>query len=656
MYISELQLKNFRCFQNTSIQFREGLNVIIGENNAGKTTILKALDLVFNNTKSRRLSIDDFYRGLSFENDFPPDVEIKVTIRSSGSSDTKDDLAVVATWITRLEEPWEATLTYKYFLPEKDVKDFQEEFSNLPRGPITSTPEIWALLEKYIPKYVYKIYAGNPELKNQVETEYLNLFNCELLDALRDVRSELFTGRRTILKDALTYYLDYDLKRPECKQLLESQKNEFQKSSELLLENIKSRIKPDELLNFLGFTGANVDGTLGIAGEISEEDIIAALNLVTEKYGCEIAISNSGLGYCNLLYISLVLSKMRMLSSENYGQNATVFPILLLEEPEAHLHPALQYYFLRSLLNEGRDQEKVRQIFVTSHSTHITSAVDLDSIICMTLDGNNIRVAYPGKVFSEEDAHSKHYIERYLDATKSSLLFAKSVIFVEGITEKLVIPILADIPLERPLERSLVCVVDVGGTTFKHFIKLFGAGIPEDRKQSALTRKVACITDTDPSRKEKNKQKSRYTSCYPFEIDLEPEKYEYKLIANHVKNLEAQVKDSPNVKIFYRKDGKGKTFEYDLAYDNPDCKMLRSQWNSSDDEEIIDPIEQCEWEPEEKRRARNAFLYARGISKGENAFILAQNLKSKLTAESQFIVPEHIREAILWVCSDSRDE
>ena len=62
-----------------------------------------------------------------------------------------------------------------------------------------------------------------------------------------------------------------------------------------LLENIKSRIKPDELLNFLGFTGANVDGTLGIAGEISEEDIIAALNLVTEKYGLRSPYQTVGL-------------------------------------------------------------------------------------------------------------------------------------------------------------------------------------------------------------------------------------------------------------------------------------------------------------------------------------------------------------------------
>jgi putative ATP-dependent endonuclease of OLD family len=654
VYIYELRLKNFRCFQNISVQFKEGLNVIIGENNAGKTTILKALDLIFNNAKSRRLSIDDFYRGLSLEDDFPPYVEIEITIRSSGDSDSKDDLAVVATWVTRLEDPWEATLTYKYFLPERDVKDFQEEFSDLTSRP-TNTSEAWALLEKYIPKYVYKIYAGNPELKNQVETEYLNLFNCEFLDALRDVKNELFAGRRTILKDALTYYLDYAHKQSECEQQLEVQKSDFQKSSKLLLENIKSRIKPDDLSNFLGFTGANIGGTLDITGEISEEDIIAALNLVTKKYGSEIAISNNGLGYCNLLYISLVLSKMESLRSENYGQNATVFPILLLEEPEAHLHPALQHYFLRSLLDEGRDQKNVRQIFVTSHSTHITSAVDLDSIICMTLDGNNIRVAYPGKVFSEKDTDSKHYIERYLDATKSSLLFAKSVIFVEGITEKLVIPVLADISLERPLERSLVCVVDVGGKTFKHFIKLFGAGVSEDRKQYALTRRVACITDTDPSKKEKNKQNSRYTSCYPFEIDLESGKYEYKSIADHIEKLESQVKDSPNVKIFYRKDKRGKTFEYDLAYDNPDSDLLQTQPTSSCDKEIVDSIEQCKWKPEEIKRAKYALSYAKGISKGENAFILAQNLKLSLATEPQFVVPEHILEAVLWVCSDSRD-
>lgn len=43
MYISRIQIQNFRCFQDVEIEFSEGLNVIIGENNGGKTTIMKAL-------------------------------------------------------------------------------------------------------------------------------------------------------------------------------------------------------------------------------------------------------------------------------------------------------------------------------------------------------------------------------------------------------------------------------------------------------------------------------------------------------------------------------------------------------------------------------------------------------------------------------------
>ena len=61
MYISELSLENFRSFkEKKTINFHEGINVIIGHNNAGKTTVIKALELLFDIKKSKRLSIDDF--------------------------------------------------------------------------------------------------------------------------------------------------------------------------------------------------------------------------------------------------------------------------------------------------------------------------------------------------------------------------------------------------------------------------------------------------------------------------------------------------------------------------------------------------------------------------------------------------------------------
>src|SRR5690606_25191049 len=107
----------------------------------------------------------------------------------------------------------------------------------------------------------------------------------------------------------------------------------------------------------------------------------------------------NGLGYNNLIFMSLLLAKMQVNSDGNYlGSNAKVFPVLAIEEPEAHLHPAMQYKFLK-FLKENKDTRKVRQIFVTTHSTQITSAVSLDEIICLHNEAGKVLVGYPGKTF-----------------------------------------------------------------------------------------------------------------------------------------------------------------------------------------------------------------------------------------------------------------
>ena len=63
MFVSELTIKNFRCFRDITLSFMDGMNVLIGENNSGKTTILKALEVIFGHAGAERLDADDFYRG-----------------------------------------------------------------------------------------------------------------------------------------------------------------------------------------------------------------------------------------------------------------------------------------------------------------------------------------------------------------------------------------------------------------------------------------------------------------------------------------------------------------------------------------------------------------------------------------------------------------
>ncbi|MFC1836997.1 ATP-dependent endonuclease [Thermodesulfobacteriota bacterium] len=224
-----------------------------------------------------------------------------------------------------------------------------------------------------------------------------------------------------------------------------------------------------------------------------------------------------------------------------------------------------------------------RQVFLTSHSTHITAATELDSIVCIiapTKD-HGVSVSYPGKVFSDdsEGRASKKYVERFLDATKSNMLFAKGVIFVEGIAEQLLLPCFAEY-IKVPLEEHHIAVVAVGGSTFKHFLPIFGA-TPDPRKGIyMLESRVACLADGDPMRKKEGDQKRK--KCLPHQIDCLvdqnnrfpfsslADRTEYYPISSVVLNLQNQCNSSRNVKVFHSV----KTLEYDLAADNQCSEIL----------------------------------------------------------------------------------
>ena len=89
MYISNITIKGFRNFDNTTVDFHDGINVIIGHNNAGKTNILKALSLVTSNDIYRRLSVDDFNKNTTIEKlkSQAPSVEINVVLSQSENDD-----------------------------------------------------------------------------------------------------------------------------------------------------------------------------------------------------------------------------------------------------------------------------------------------------------------------------------------------------------------------------------------------------------------------------------------------------------------------------------------------------------------------------------------------------------------------------------------
>ncbi|RZJ52421.1 MAG: ATP-dependent endonuclease, partial [Flavobacterium sp.] len=639
----------------------------------------------------KKLDIDDFNQNLTLAElkANPPKISIEVTIKK-GSYESEDDLVTVANWLTKLDSDYEATLTYEFFLPEKQVINYRNRLSEIPDDSNDAIFSCWKTIKHdFLRFYTYKIWGGDILGQNIADSESLNKFDFQFLDAIRDVERDMLTGKNTLLREIFDFFMDYDIKIDAGKDSVQRhseikiRKVDFSQKAKILVDELHTRIASGktEILSYAHDTGASFNNAKpNFEGIISEMEMYNVLKLIVEyESGIKIPATHNGLGYNNLIYMSLLLAKMQVNADADYlDNNAKVFSTLAIEEPEAHLHPAMQYKFLK-FLNENKKKRKVRQIFVTSHSTNITSAVNLDEIICLHNDNGLTKVGYPSRTFVDGtgaiQVNSKKYVERFLDATKSDMLFAQKVLFVEGLAEQVLMSIFAQY-LNKSLEDNHVATINVGGRYFEHFLYLF-----DTQKEFTISKQIICLTDRDPQRKDITAARARFNKCYPFEYDGDTSIYEYQ--KNSFDSLYNEG-NHPNITFYSQNDTFGKTLEYEIAYlnagssliltdsiDNKDeVEELFNLYNeptstiaefivelrkSAENDRIIDSINNSTLPDDEKKRSIIASRYLNSVGKGENALDLAIKLKTNLekrgTPEYQdFIVPEYIVNAINKLC------
>lgn len=690
MFISKIQISNFRNFKEKEIEFNDGVNVIIGHNNAGKTNLIKALSLIIDGQRTKRLEVDDFNKNITLSElkTSPPKISISITIKK-GKEQELDDLVTISNWLTKLDSSYEALLTYEFFLPQKKHEEYLKEMALVANDDPKAMDKAWKILKHgFIRFYSYKLWGGDPINQASADPESLQKFDFQFLDAIRDVERDMLSGRNTLLREVFDFFMDYEIKIDGLKstdqkhQEIKERKILFSEKADVLIQDLSDRIDAGkkEILSYAKNTGASFNKAIpNFEGSVSENEMYSVLKLIVEyETGIKIPATHNGLGYNNLIFMSLLLAKMQVNADVDYlDANAKVFTTLAIEEPEAHLHPALQYKFLK-FLNENKKEKKVRQIFVTTHSTHITSAVSLDEIICLHNEGGDTHVGYPKKVFvngdGSENIKSKKYVQRFLDATKSDMLFAQKVIFVEGIAEQLLLSIFANY-LGKSLEDNHVAVINVGGRYFNHFLCLF-----DGLKENTVPKKVVCLTDLDPE--SKTKPEGKFKKCYPYEYNQNMATFDYQTNPN----ADSYPTGShPNITFYSQPILKGKTFEYEILIHNPaleilltesisnseEIKELMTLYNtpgktaqdllnklssSKENQRIIDGINaNTSFSDDEKKKAIIASRYLNSVGKGENAlelcYVLQENYEKKGTPDfKDFIVPAYIKSAIEEIC------
>lgn len=681
MYIKEINILNFRSFKEALIPFHEGVNVIIGHNNTGKSNLLRAMGLVLGYSNGHRLGTSDLF----YETDVAelqrqsPRVKITLVLRRSADENLySTDMALFANMMTDPALSEEAELRYEFKLDDSQEQNYKADVANA-----ITAKEIWKIIEQdYIRLYKSSRSGGNQAAGININ-ETLGQIDFQFLDAIRDVSHDLYAGYNPLLRDVLNFFIDYSVKNDvtktedEIKEQLKALRDDFVQQSRPLMQTLQNRLQDGKnvFLKYALDTGATFNGAEpDFDGTVTENEMFSVLRMfIKYAVGIEVPATYNGLGYNNLIYMSLLLAKMQADGNIAYmKRNAKVLSFLAVEECEAHLHPAMQYKFLK-FLQDNNWNGHVRQIFMTSHSTQIVSAVKLDDLICLTSPAlGQINVGYPRAIYKEESSNdmvSKQYVQRFLDATKADMFFANRLIFVEGIAEELLLPVFARY-LNKNLTDEHVLVVNMGGRYFNHFLKLF-----DTKNPYTINKKIVCLTDIDPCRKKKGDDRN-YEVCYPYEYHIDTDNYDYK---HHADTEVDQYVVHPNIR-FYRQDVTyGKTLEYDLMRENPNCellltdsvsnrdeikammteldvnKMMGKMRNSEANTRIKSSIDQSGWEDEEKRKALLASRYLNSVSKGSNALelnvTLMDNLEKPEAERKEFHVPQYIIDALKWLLS-----
>ena len=326
--------------------------------------------------------------------------------------------------------------------------------------------------------------------------------------------------------------------------------NDIEKLSDV--QDIRDDIK-STILSTIGRTYS--PSSLSIRSSVPNEadKLLQSLKLFIGEPGedYEGDLHELSLGGANLIFLTLKLLEFKYRKSKDTFAN-----FLIIEEPEAHIHTHIQKTLFDKLNFPNT------QIIYSTHSSQISEVSNVESMNIISRKINFSEIYQPSNGL---DPKNINQIQRYLDAVRNNLLFAKGVILVEGDAEEILIPILINTVFGISLDELGLSLINIRSTGFENVAQLFH----NDR----IRRKCAILTDLDSA------------ICDPTILssdDDETKKYKNKVAASQKsgeerrKKLNEFEKDNKWIKAFYADH----TFEVDFV----------KAGNASDVQIIVDNI------------------------------------------------------------------
>ncbi len=639
MYLAHLIIENYRVFgsspenKHLDLRINQGLTVLVGENDSGKTAIIDALRLVLGTTSQDYLRVneDDFYKAGG-------NISTEFSIYCRFENLTEDEAARFLEWLSLEDKQPSLELTLRAYRVTRKNRV----------GVDVSVIEVTNR-------------SGPDGQGKSLEGDVRSYLRLTYLKPLRDAESEMSAGRGSRLSQLLLHHpnlRDQDKpselpavnageppKPPSTLRGIMVTAETWIKESPAII-GAKEKLNKD-YLNNLSVGSEKLMGEITIGRSADLKGILEKLELWLAPDAATLDRTRHGLGFNNLLFMAAEL----LLLSESAE---TGLPLLLIEEPEAHLHPQLQLRLMEFLEEKTKGQAPV-QVIVSTHSPNLSSKADIEKITHMAKGR-----AYPlASTHTKLTAGDYRFLRRFLDTTKANLFFARAVVLAEGDAENILLPTIAKL-LDRSFTEYGVSIVNVGSCGLFRYARIF-----QRRDAQEPPVKVACISDRDiPPDEAKdyvpktNKQKDENQPKYESEMQAAE-----KLVA-HMQSLKQY--DGGVVKTFVSERW---TLEHDLALTGLGlelyqaitfAKKLKNTDRAFTDKEIDEIFKAASAEYEKFSKGVSAAviaakvyqpLFDKDVSKAVTAQVLAELLETQRLAPGQLRqkLPSYIIAAIEYV-------
>ncbi len=507
MKIKDISIKNFRLLEDIKLNIEDDITLIVGKNNTGKTSLFEVVNMFLG--EKINFTFHDFSQ--STYSDFEKCLKIFELIQKEVDEERKDALEIslinsmpkiqleieveydkdkdslinLSEFISDLEDNKNCATIKLQYQSKESIKLFT---SFIDRKEKEQKLNEW-LNENIAKHYEIKCFGGENLIEENIKQKISSVLSFETIQASRKLDDTKSDKNRTLAVGFSDYYREVNKDNNEDVENLEKQLKETSKSL-----NSKYESFLNDLLEKLKLFGVEPHLTIPEivlqAGFDPETILKNNIKYFYKQDNITLPENFNGLGYSNLIYLVLkvvsFIEKFKKALPINKSETLTI----LIEEPEAHLHPQMQQVFItqiRKTIRETKEKDSLFvQVVISTHSSHIVTEAGID------VKRSFERIRYFSKVFikdenrykvevrdfndfkhKENDTETFRFLKQYMSLHRCDIFFADKVILVEGTTERILLPLMIN-KVAKSLTNECVSIIEVGGAytvKFKELLK-----------------------------------------------------------------------------------------------------------------------------------------------------------------------------------------